>query len=206
MMDEPQGETTMIGQLLGRLRAGDGSARDELLSLACVRLTRLARKMLRSYPGVARWEQTDDVLQNAAIRLCRALKELTLESPRSFFNLAAVQMRRELIDLARHHYGPRGIGAHHESVGPSDTRRGPAFDCPATETDEPGRLADWTEFHDQVDALSDEQREVFNLVWYQGLSQADTAALLGVTERVVKWRWRAARLTLRKAVNGEPPK
>ena len=204
-MDESPGETTMIEQVLAQLRAGDGAARDQLLGLACQRLGRLAQKMLRHYPGVARWEGTDDVLQNATLRLCRALKSVTPESPRSFFNLAAVQIRRELIDLARHHYGPLGDGAHHESVGPSDARRGPGLDSPAADTNEPGRLANWTEFHEQVEALPDEQREVFNLVWYQGLTQVEAAALIGVTERVVKWRWRAARLTLHKALKGESP-
>src|SRR3954451_11884248 len=129
-MEEPFGETTLIGQLLGRLRAGDGAARDQLLGLACRRLGRLAHRMLRDFPGVARWEGTDDVLQNATLRLCRALKDATPESPRSFFNLAAVQIRRELIDLARHHYGPHGDAAHHESVG-EGTRDRPALDGPA---------------------------------------------------------------------------
>jgi RNA polymerase sigma-70 factor (ECF subfamily) len=204
-MDEPVDETTLIGQLLDQLRAGDEAARDQLLGCACERLRKLARTMLRDFPGVARWEGTDDVLQNATLRLCRALKDATPESPRSFFNLAAVQIRRELIDLARHHYGPHGMGAHHQSVGPSADRIGPAGDSPASGTNEPGRLADWTEFHEQVEALPDEQREVFNLVWYQGLTQAEAAALIGVTERVVKWRWRAARLTLHQALKGESP-
>jgi DNA-directed RNA polymerase specialized sigma24 family protein len=97
------------------------------------------------------------------------------------------------------------MGTHHESVGPSDARRGSGFDSPAADTNEPGRLTDWTEFHAQVEALPDEQKEVFNLVWYQGLTQVEAAALIGVTERVVKWRWRAARLTLHQALKGESP-
>jgi RNA polymerase sigma-70 factor (ECF subfamily) len=203
-MEEAQSETFVINQLLGRLRTGDGAARDELLALTCARLTRLARKMLRAYPGVARWEQTDDLLQNAILRLCRALDHVIPESPRSFFNLAAVQMRRELIDLARHHHGPHGLGAHHESVPPDDPGA-PALDTPGSTTNEPDRLAGWTEFHEQIEALPDEQREVFNLLWYQGLTQAEAGALLGVTERIVKWRWRAARLSLHRALRGELP-
>ena len=46
---------------------------------------------------------------------------------------------------------------------------------------------------------------MFNLLWYQELTQAEAAALLGVTERVVKWRWRAARLALHQALKGESP-
>ena len=198
--------TSQIQLRLDRLRSGDEMARGELLSVACDRLLRLARKMLRSYPGVARWEQTDDVLQNAALRLCRALKDATPESPRSFFNLAAVQIRRELIDLARHYYGPQGLGANHASRGPStEGSPGGPLDSPATETNEPGRLADWTEFHQQVEALPHEQREIFNLIWYQDLTQAEAAEVLGVTERVVRWRWRQAKLILHKALNGIPP-
>jgi len=37
------------------------------------------------------------------------------ESSRQFWNLAALQVRRELIDLAHHHLGPQGHGARHHS-------------------------------------------------------------------------------------------
>jgi RNA polymerase sigma factor (sigma-70 family) len=206
MTDAPQ-SSTEIQLRLDRLRAGDDTARGELLKIACDRLSRLARKMLRSYPGVSRWEQTDDVLQNAAVRLCRSLDEVKPESVRSFFNLAAVQIRRELIDLARHYDGPQGPGRHHaswiRSEGSGDT---PALPDPGTDTDDPARLADWTEFHHQVESLSEDEKEVFDLLWYQGLPQAEAAALLGVTERVVRYRWRAARLKLHERLGGRLPR
>jgi DNA-directed RNA polymerase specialized sigma24 family protein len=70
----PQGDySTQIQRCIDCLRAGDASARDELLAQASERLIRLTRKMLRDFPGVHRWEETDDVLQNAVVRLCRAL-------------------------------------------------------------------------------------------------------------------------------------
>jgi DNA-directed RNA polymerase specialized sigma24 family protein len=37
---------------------------------------------------------------------------------------------------------------------------------------------------------------VFDLIYYQGLTRVDAAGLLGVSERTVKRRWRAARLRL----------
>jgi RNA polymerase sigma factor (sigma-70 family) len=188
--------TTQIQCRLDRLRARDESARDELLTITCKRLSRLAHKMLRGYPSVRRWEQTDDVLQNATLRLCRALEEVKPASVRSFINLAAVEIRRELIDLARHYNGPEGMGRHHISGdGPDGT----------ADTDEPARLALWTEFHAQVDALPDAEKEVFDLLWYQGLSQAEAAALLDVTERVVRYRWRSARLKLHEILGGRLP-
>ena len=68
--------STQIQRCIDRLRSGDATARDELLAHAVDRLTRLTRKMLRDFPGVHRWEETDDVLQNAVLRLCRALEEV----------------------------------------------------------------------------------------------------------------------------------
>ncbi len=199
--------TTRIQSRLDRLRAGDDSARDELLTVACERLGRLARKMLRSYPGVGRWEQTDDVLQNATMRLCRALDQVKPETVRSFINLAAVQIRRELIDLARHYDGPQGQGRHHASRAgrEGDVASAPGPPERADETDDPARLAGWTEFHERAGALPDPEREVFDLLWYQGLSQAEAADLLGVTERVVKYRWRSARLRLHELLGGRLP-
>ncbi len=72
-MDESFDRTIEIQIRLDRLRGGDRGALDELLTAARDRLAQLARKMLKGYPGVARWEQTDDVAQNALIRLDRAL-------------------------------------------------------------------------------------------------------------------------------------
>jgi RNA polymerase sigma factor (sigma-70 family) len=205
-MADVTNSSTQIQLRLDRLRARDESARDELLNIACERLSRLARKMLRGYPGVRRWEQTDDILQNAALRLCRALEEVQPATVRSFINLAAVAIRRELIDLARHYHGPEGMGRHHVSWAGPDGSASPLGlpDSPA-DTDEPARLAVWAEFHAQVDALPDAEKEVFDLLCYQGLSQVEAAALLDVTERVVKYRWRSARLKLHERLGGRMP-
>jgi RNA polymerase sigma-70 factor (ECF subfamily) len=205
-MAVPCSSTTEIQLRLDRLRAGDESARDELLKLACQRLTRLARKMLRGFPRVRRWEQTDDVLQNASMRLCQALKEVRPDSVRSFINLAALQIRRELIDLARHYDGPRGMGRHQVRQARKDTSGTTPTppDTPA-DTDDPDHLSTWTEFHAQIETLPGESKEVFDLIWYQGLSQAEAATLLGVTERVVKYRWRSARLELHQRLGGRMP-
>src|SRR5947209_10047933 len=111
------GQTTEAGDLLDRLRAGDGSARDGLITLAQGRFVALARVMLRRYPHVRRWEQTDDLLQAALMRLHRSLAEVRPEGVAHFDNLAATQIRRELIDLARSYHGPEGVGANHHTDG-----------------------------------------------------------------------------------------
>ena len=199
--------TTVIQGWVDRLRQGDQAARAALLGCAADRLARLTRKMLKGYPGVARWEQAEDVLQNALIRLDRALKAVTPPTARDFFRLAAAQVRRELIDLARHYQGPRGLGAHHETrAGRGDSAAGTpmAAESPDT-TYNPGRLAAWAEFHAAVAALGEADRELFDLLWYQGLTQAEAAGILGVTERTVNSRWLAARVRLGDTLGGQLP-
>ena len=48
----------------------------------------------------------------------------------------------------------------------------------------------------EIEALPDKEREVVDLLYFHGMSQSDTAAILGVTERSVRRYWTAARLKL----------
>ena len=77
------------------LVAGDDTARARILELCSERLRLLTRRMLRGYPTVKRWEDTDDVFQNASLRLYRCLGQVSLETPREIFALAATQIHRE---------------------------------------------------------------------------------------------------------------
>src|SRR5215831_8048244 len=130
---DPSSQTLQVQAYLDRLRGGDEGARAELLNCACERLRRLTRKMIKGYPRVHRWEQTDDVLQNAVIRLERTLRQLPVETARDFFRLAALHIRRELLDLAKHYYGPQGAGAHHAShaEAPAESGQVPAAADPS---------------------------------------------------------------------------
>ena len=84
-MSEATVNTVQLQNWVARIRAGDAGARDELLRAVCGRLERLARAMLPRYPSVRRWEETADVFQNAALRLMRALRDVTPASTRDFF-------------------------------------------------------------------------------------------------------------------------
>ena len=163
--------------------------------------------MLKGYPGVARWEQTDDVLQNALVRLERALQAIRTPTSLDFFRLAASQIRRELIDMARHYRGPMGLGANHSSRGGGGGSSGSYVEpeAPADLSNDPGGLASWTEFHGKIESLPDVDREIFDLLWYQGLTQAEASVVLGVAERTVNRRWIAARLNLSDAFGGQLP-
>jgi RNA polymerase sigma-70 factor (ECF subfamily) len=199
--------TTQLQHWVRGLQAGDAAAREQLLLHFSGRFHHLARKMLKGFPGVRRWEETDDVFQNAVLRLLRTLQQVAPPSARDLMRLASAHIRRELLDLHRHYFGPQGAGAHHSTNPDRERSEGAEPDNrePADSTGEPSRLAEWAEFHQQIEALPQEEREVFELVWYQGMPQSDVAGLLQISERTVKRRWMSARLRLREALKGELP-
>jgi RNA polymerase sigma-70 factor (ECF subfamily) len=205
MINSPSTERTTLRlqRYLDRWHDGDEAARNELLAAACDRLSHLARKMLKAERRLLRWVRPSDVFQNALLRLQRALQEVRPVSLLEFYRLAAVQIRRELIDLARHYYGPEGPAAREENeirrVGPAPLPE--PVDC----RDEPSQLACWCEFHEQIEKLPEDQREVFDLVWYQGLTHAEAADLLHVCTKTVQRRWQAACLKLYQVLEGDLP-
>lgn len=182
--------TTQLHRWLDLLHRGDADARGAVIEHACERLRLLCRRMLRSYPRVRRWAETDDVLQSALLRLHRALAEVRPETAKQFYGLAATQIRRELLDLAKHFHGTEGIGTNHHSD------EGKAAACKPGDSVEPETLEAWTRFHELAEALPEEEREVVSILWYEGLSQPEAASVLGVSLATVKRRWQAARLRL----------
>lgn len=192
------GSDTQLQNLIDHAQNGDAAAHEALLNHACDRLLRLTRKMFHGYPNLRRWEQTDDVFQNAMLRLHRALAEVRVESVRHFFNLAAVQVRRELLDLAKHHFGPEGAGAkHHTDSQPADEEGGKLHE----KADEPDDLSGWSEFHAHVEKLPSDELEVVNLLYYEGLTQEEASKVLGISHRTLKHRWQAAKLKLHEELN-----
>jgi RNA polymerase sigma-70 factor (ECF subfamily) len=200
-------ENIQLQRTIERFAAGDESALNDLLVRTSERLEKLTRSMLRDFERVRRWEDTADVVQNASVRLFRAFQATRPSDVRGFFALATMQIRRELIDLARHYFGPEGLGANHESR--SDWNDG--ANSSASQVDrgsgtlDPRRLSLWSELHEQASVLPDEEREVFDLIYYQGLEQTDAAAVLGISERTIRRRWQSAKESLNVSLDGQFP-
>lgn len=197
--------TTQLQQLLDLAAQGDSSAYGELVAQASERLLKLTRKMLQGFPRLRRWEATDDVFQTAALRLYRSLSEVQPDSVRDFFGLAATQIRRTLIDLARHHYGPEGHGAkHYTDAEGKAADDGVLRDQPARSL-KPDSLNVWVRFHEAIEKLPEQEREVFQLVWYGGMSQQEIARLLGVSIPTVQRRWYRAQNALGVILRDDSP-
>jgi RNA polymerase sigma-70 factor (ECF subfamily) len=202
-------DASMTGQLqdcLARWARGEPAAREELLSITRDWLRRLVAVMLRDYPSVHRWEQTDDVLQNAMLRLWRALEDVRPATARDFCGLATLQMRRELVDLARHYFGPHGLGAHHVTEAPPVEGVAPKHPPPAAGSScNPAHLAAWTDFHHQVTQLPANHRAAFEARWYLNLRHAEAAELLGVSVSTIIRDYQAACRRLNEVFKGELP-
>jgi RNA polymerase sigma factor (sigma-70 family) len=189
-------DTIQLNAWLQRWRGGDSTGADSLLRSVYPRLEALARKMLRGFPGVRRFGDTADVLQNCAIRLMRSLQQL--EPPpattREFFGLAAAEIRRELLDLARTAASAkrRGEVLMADGADPSDRQ-------------DAGELERWSAFHEAVEGLPADEREVVGLVFYHGWTQPQVAALFAVSERTVNRRWLSALVKLGAALGGLLP-
>jgi RNA polymerase sigma-70 factor (ECF subfamily) len=159
--------------------------------------------MHQQFPNVKRWADADDVLQESTMRLLRSLRAVRPASTTEFFNLAAVHIRRELIDLARHFGGRNGLGARHDSPPPGTSSN------PLQEARDPGDAADdleaWGQFHEAVERLPVEEREVVGLAFYHSWTHAQIAELLQVTDRTVRRYWQSACLRLNMALGGRLP-
>jgi RNA polymerase sigma factor (sigma-70 family) len=197
-MAEASLQTLQLHRWVDQFRAGDQAAANELLKTVSARLEKLARRMLGGFPAVRSEVETGDILQSAMIRLLRSLREIRPDSTRSFFNLAAVQMRRELLDLAR---SPR---IRRRAAEPADGESDGQI-APHDESANDPNLDRWVQLHEEVEHLPVDLREVFGLTFYHGWTQAQIAEMLQISDRQVRRIWVEATRKLHTALNGELP-
>ena len=176
--------TSQIQNCLDGIRAGDITARERLIVLCQRRLRLIVRRQLRGFPNVKQWEETSDVFQNVYVRLGRALERLSLTTPRDFLQLAAFHCRLELLDLAKRY--------EHKAVP------GLTVDLAEDDCSDPVTSAKWCEFHEHIAQLPDDERALFDLLYYNGLSQDEAKDLLGTSLATLKRRWQEARIRLKK--------
>lgn len=165
---------------------------DELLQFEA-HLRDLAHRMLRGFPSVRRWEETDDIVQAALIRFHTSMRSITVESPLHMQRLAALQIRRELLNLAERYRRDSSHAANHESC---------QGELPAVASgSETPSLEEWAQFHRSVEGLPDSVMETFDLIWYAGLSQQQAADHLKISLRQCQRRWTTAKLMIAQQVS-----
>jgi RNA polymerase sigma factor (sigma-70 family) len=180
MQDEQT--TAAVQRYLGEL-TGDSPAEPiirALLDRAVRRLHLLcATQLHRSYPRLTQPPlnlQVDELLGAVAERLLKAMRAVRPQNVRQFFALANQHMRWELNDLARRLDERPAIVELRDDLVPSADSSGS------------GLTPNGRRMLEAIDNLPDEEREVFDLVRVQGMSQADVARLLDVAAVTVKRR------------------
>ena len=194
----PDPTSTILDEWIRRIQTGDREARNELLSAVDRRLKELASRMLSKYPTVKRYVETGDVYQTACMKLLTALEEVKPAGSREFFALAAVQIRRTLLDMARKYRTPGRHFVDQPDPSGSNIRWEPAAPTPPAD-----ELERWERFHEAVEKLPADEREVVGLRFYHGWPDKRIAELLQVDERTVQRDWKSALGRLKQAV-GEP--
>jgi RNA polymerase sigma-70 factor (ECF subfamily) len=203
--------TAVLQGQLERAVTGDAQARLRLLELTRDRLLHHARRLLHGrYARLEPLAQTDDVVQHLYVKILQNQGRFwvnadgaPVNSLAEFFGHASAWMRDVLCDQLRQAYGrddnrPAVLPL---DGGPSDT--GPRYE-PSSSTLDGAQMRRWTEFHEAVARLPDDLRAVFDLLWYQGMAQAEAAELLGIAVPTVKLRWMKARLRVQQALGGSP--
>ncbi len=196
---EEENTTVAVQRYLDDL-AGDSPAEPvirALLDRALRRLGRLCGVLLhRSYPRLMQpplYLQPDEILSAVVERLLKALREARPNSERQFFSLAAQHMRWELNDMARR-LDEQPIA----EVLNEDQVLAPASSDSMLSPDARRMLR-------AIDDLPECEREAFDLVRIQGMSQAEAARVLEVSPMTVMRRLNRALVLLAKELDDLRP-
>jgi RNA polymerase sigma factor (sigma-70 family) len=151
-----------------------------LLDRAVRRLHQLCGTLLHgSYPRLTRPPlnlEADEMLSAVVERLLKALREARPSTVRHFFALAGQHMRWELNDMARRlDLRPAAVELREGMVS-------------APASSDSGFTPDGCRMLEAIGNLPESEREAFDLVRVQGMTQAEAAQILGVSAMTVNRR------------------
>lgn len=176
-----------VTRILADLRQGDESAADRLLPIIYGELRAIAQRIFASNRGSETIQPT--ILVHDVFMKLAQKTDVEWESRGHFFAVAAKAMRDLLVDHARrHHAAKRGGGWKRVTlaeIGANDAAEG---------------IVDVLELEaalKKLGATDARQERIVELRFFGGLSVAEVARVLGVSERTVMYDWRMARAWLR---------
>ena len=187
-MSEPRADVTA---LLSALDGGDADAASALFPLVYAELREIARGRLAS-------ERPNHTLTPTALVHEAYLRLVGSATPRfagtrHFLAIAAIAMRRILIDHAR--------GALREKRGGGRLAVTLPDDVPGDALD-PAELLNLDAALERLAAVDAEMAQVVELRYFGGLTVEETAAALALSPRSVNRHWTAARAWLRRELGG----
>lgn len=176
-MSESGRTIPLIEACLVRLAAGDNNAWDELITHAFNRLLARCRSMVyKELPKPHPLITANAVLAEVYMRLATAMQNDKVQptTARAFFGLAARHIRWQILDMVGKPT-PQPVDAEFFDALPD----GMGVSTAVEEREK------WRLLCAVVDALPDDERDVFDLLWIEGLSQYEAAELLDKTRNQV---------------------
>lgn len=185
-----RGASNPVTELLVRWRGGDKEALDALMPLVYSELRRIANHYLQA-------ERSDHTLQSTAL-VHEAYVRLTnqqlpqWQNRAHFFAVAAQLMRQILVDHARsHRASKRGGEVYKLALDDAEEQQKPV-DVDIVALDDALK---------SLAAMDEQQGKVVELKFFGGLSNEDTAEVLGISTSTVKRDWITARAWLFRELN-----
>ena len=180
--------------LLEKLRNNDKDAKNAIIVYTLDRLERISRRMFHKFPVLQESEETGDILHMLVLKLDKALSNDTPNSVSGYFALVNLNLNWILKGLARKIKASEGFvwnGMNDILNQVTDPYSGPVNNL------------DWVEFFELLEMLPQENREISDLIWLQGINQKQTAMILGISLRTVIRRWIKTKLEIRRLMDDE---
>lgn len=177
-----QGE---VSQILEQIQGGDPYAEQRLVDLLYTDLRKMAAHQLKSERSGHTLQPTA-LVHEAYFRIFTGTP-LQVHNRAHFMALAAQVIRRILVDYARSRTAVKRGGKD----SPLPLNEGLLFDQ--------SRVAEFLEVHDALERLrawSPRQSQIVEMRFFGGMSEAEMATRLNVSERTVKRDWAMARAWL----------
>lgn len=173
--------------LIRRADAGDTTAAHELFAATYADLRRLARARLRA-GGRNTLLDTSALVHESYLRFASAGR-VRLEDRAHFMRWAACAMRSVVVDFARRRRaGRRGGAAPHVPLGDDmSAGRAPEDEILAVH-----------EALEKIATFDPRLVQVVEMRYFGGLTEAEAAEALGLTDRTIRRDWDKARLLLRE--------
>lgn len=174
--------TAQITRILNDWSAGDGSALTRLVPIVYAELHRIAEcKLLREQNG--NMFQPSALVNEAFVRLL-AGTPVDWQNRAHFFARSANIMRHILVDLARKQHGLRADLSSMTNL--------PALGQSAAD------FLDLDAALNELAGLDERQAQIVEMRYYGGLSIAEVAVVMGVSDATVNRDWQTARAWLFK--------
>jgi RNA polymerase sigma factor (TIGR02999 family) len=183
-------EATSLTDLIRRAQDGDAGALRSVFETTYEELRRMARNRLHVNARDAVLDTTS-LVHECFLRFAAA-KRLSVEDRVHFFRYAGQTMRSVIVDLARASLTERrGAGADHVSLSST------LGDSTAASEEQVVRVHDALE---DLEKINPRLVRVVEMRYFAGMTEAEIAEALGITERTIRRDWEKAQLLLAQAL------